>query len=148
MKLVIWGALLCMLAQPALAAGKATDQAAGKMAGKSAAKVDCKAATGEDAVATCAEDAYKEADAALADVWPKAKAAADAKDTATKSNKHSFRDTLVAAEKAWLTYRAAECDWESSEPKGDLSEPVVMNQCLARLTMSRANLLKGGLAPK
>lgn len=82
----------------------------------------------------CAGDAYKKADAALNAAYKQVMARLKDSDAAAKS--------LVAAQRAWIAYRDAECDFMSSGVEGGSARPMVVAQCLEQLTTQRADDLK------
>ena len=49
---------------------------------------------------------------------------------------------LIAAERAWITYRDAECRSQSAVYEGGSMQPLVISLCLTELTRQRINILK------
>jgi uncharacterized protein YecT (DUF1311 family) len=49
---------------------------------------------------------------------------------------------LVTAQKAWLSFRDAQCDLEADQMRGGTLEKVLFNGCLDRLTVERTKSLK------
>jgi uncharacterized protein YecT (DUF1311 family) len=82
----------------------------------------------------CAADAYKKADAALNAAYKQVMARLKDSEDAAKS--------LVAAQRAWIGYRDAECDFMSSGVEGGSARPMIAAQCLEQLTTQRADELK------
>lgn len=82
----------------------------------------------------CAGDAYKKADAALNATYKQVMARLKDSEAAAKS--------LVAAQRAWIAYRDAECDFMSSGVEGGSARPMIVAQCLEQLTTQRADDLK------
>ncbi|KGM33283.1 lysozyme inhibitor LprI family protein [Inquilinus limosus] len=82
----------------------------------------------------CAGDAYKKADAALNAAYKQVMARLKDSEAAAKS--------LVAAQRAWIAYRDAECDFMSSGVEGGSARPMIVAQCLEQLTTRRADDLK------
>jgi len=82
----------------------------------------------------CAGDAYKKADAALNATYKQVMARLKDSEAAAKS--------LIAAQRAWIAYRDAECDFMSSGVEGGSARPMVVAQCLEQLTTQRADDLK------
>ena len=77
---------------------------------------------------------YKKADARLNETWKKAAKALSA-------DKGRFAK-LKTAQKAWLTFRDAACEFEASEVEGGTMEPAVRVGCLTRLTEQRTKDLE------
>lgn len=49
---------------------------------------------------------------------------------------------LISSEKAWATYRDAQCNFEGTVMIGGQGEAVVVTGCLSRLTKERARILE------
>ena len=81
----------------------------------------------------CAGREYKAADAELNVTYQRLAAKLDAEG----------RASLKAAEAAWLKYRDANCEYESSFYRGGTMRPMVHAFCLARVTRARTAELKG-----
>ena len=86
----------------------------------------------------CAGDAYKKADAALNATYKQVMARLKDSEATAKS--------LVAAQRAWIAYRDAECDFMSSGVEGGSARPMIVAQCLEQLTTQRADDLKALLS--
>ncbi|TSD85424.1 DUF1311 domain-containing protein [Mycobacterium sp. KBS0706] len=82
----------------------------------------------------CAGDAYKKADAALNAAYKQVMARLKDSEAAAKS--------LVAAQRAWIAYRDAECDFMSSGVEGGSARPMIVAQCLEQETTRRTDDLK------
>ena len=54
----------------------------------------------------------------------------------------SYRNALLAAQRAWLAYRDAECVLEGYEFRGGSAAPMAHAQCRAALTEARTRALK------
>jgi uncharacterized protein YecT (DUF1311 family) len=85
----------------------------------------------------CAGDAYKKADAALNAAY---------KQVMARLNSEATAKSLVAAQRAWIAYRDAECDFISSGVEGGSARPMIVAQCLEQLTSQRADDLKALLS--
>jgi uncharacterized protein YecT (DUF1311 family) len=53
---------------------------------------------------------------------------------------------LVAAQRAWILFRDAECTFQSSASAGGSIYPMVLTECKAELTRKRTNDLKSYLS--
>ena len=49
---------------------------------------------------------------------------------------------LLACQRAWLTYRDAQCLIEGYAARGGSMEPMLLSGCIARLTMARTQALR------
>jgi uncharacterized protein YecT (DUF1311 family) len=76
----------------------------------------------------CAQEASRAADARLAAAYRSVSVSLDAPQ----------RDALRRAQKAWLGWRAAACDYEASAALGGSAAPMVRTRCAARMTHERA----------
>ncbi len=96
---------------------------------------DCDNAADQATMNACAEDAWKKADAELNSVYKKLQG----------RNKDDARASklLTAAERAWVTFRDAECEYGAADNQGGSIFPLVYFGCLDKLTKARTNQLKG-----
>ena len=53
----------------------------------------------------------------------------------------SYADALLAAQRAWLKFRDAECQVEGYAARGGSMQPMLVGQCLGRLTALRTKEL-------
>ena len=60
----------------------------------------------------------------------------------------SYQHALLAAQRAWLTYRDAECTVQGYEFRGGSASPMAHAQCIAALTRARTAALKTELWSK
>ncbi len=93
------------------------------------AHADCASATTQAAMNTCAAADFARADAALNATY--------AEVMARLARDEQGRARLVAAERAWIAYRDAQCDFESNDTAGGSIHPMLVLQCRATLTQSR-----------
>lgn len=93
----------------------------------------------------CAAQEYAKADAALNAQWKKTAAAMKERDS-DLDRSHDTRpghfDTLLAAQRAWLTYRDKHCASEGYYARGGSMEPLLVGTCKVRLTQARTQQLK------
>jgi uncharacterized protein YecT (DUF1311 family) len=82
----------------------------------------------------CAEDSYKRADEALNAVYKETMQRL--KDDAPTAK------LLLAAQKAWIAFRDAECTFANAENAGGSIYPMVYAGCLERLTKARTKELE------
>ncbi|PKA40301.1 lysozyme inhibitor LprI family protein [Rhizobium sullae] len=85
----------------------------------------------------CAGKAYQKSDAELNALYKQIEARL--KDDA------DTKKLLVAAQKAWVRFRDAECNFSSSTVAGGTAYPFISSTCLDTITKSRIEDLKGYL---
>lgn len=98
----------------------------------------------------CAGVDYEEADAELNELWPDIVAAARQNDeyVADMARERGVPTTLEAlrtAQRAWIAFRDAQCEYEAYEVFGGTAQPMVGSLCLARLTRERIEVLSYAL---
>ena len=101
----------------------------------------------------CAGVDYEAADAELNELWPDMVAAARQNDEYVAEQAKSMGvpttvEALRAAQRAWIAYRDAQCDYEAYEVFGGTAQPMVGSLCLARLTNERVALFRQALAQR
>jgi uncharacterized protein YecT (DUF1311 family) len=96
------------------------------------AHTDCKKAATQMDMDYCAGLDFKAADAQLNALYRQMMAKYDEAD----------REKLKAAEKAWLAYRDAECDYETASSIGGTIHPMVETMCQTDKTKARIKELK------
>jgi len=94
----------------------------------------------------CAGVDYDNADADLNAIWPDIVAAAKSNDeyVAEMARDRGVPTTLEAlrsAQRAWIKFRDAQCEYEAYEVFGGTMQPMVGSMCLARLTRERIEVL-------
>ena len=104
----------------------------------SATAGECNAAKTQLDLDQCAGATFKTADGTLNSVYKTIMARLKSAD--------ETRVSLVGAQKAWLAFRDAECDFEAAGARGGSIEPMVVAQCRTRLTESRSKALRVFLA--
>jgi uncharacterized protein YecT (DUF1311 family) len=108
---------------------------------------DCANAMDQADMTACAGLEYEAADRELNAVWKDAIADAKAQDEELKSmggdGRPGHEETLRAAQRAWISYRDAACEYEGFEARGGSMEPMLASFCLARLTRLRTKELLG-----
>jgi len=98
----------------------------------------------------CAGVDYQEADTALNALWPDVLAAAKLNDEyvgdmARERGVPTTVEALRDAQRAWIRFRDAQCEFEAYEVFGGTMQPMVGSLCLARLTRERITLLSQAL---
>ena len=93
----------------------------------------------------CAYQDFKRADAALNSQWRISVAVAKAADRnvdRTYDRQPGHFETLLAGQRAWLSYRDQHCLTESFMARGGSMQPLLENACKAELTRVRIKQLK------
>lgn len=90
---------------------------------------DCDNAMDEAAMNACADQSFKKADEDLNAVYQKLR---DRK----KDDEDAAR-LLIAAERAWVAFRDAECQFDAADSLGGSIYPMIYANCLERLTRAR-----------
>ena len=93
---------------------------------------DCANAITQADMNFCAATGYAHADATLSAVWPRALA---------KARRMGGGDQLLAAQRAWLTFRDAECEAENAGSTGGSMHGMAIGQCRTTLTNARVRQL-------
>ena len=98
-------------------------------------KQPCADARSQSEMNQCAFDEYKKADAELNHVYqqllPKLEAA--------------HQEKLKAAQRAWVTFRDADCEYEAFAFEGGSMQPLIRYSCLETATKARTAQLLGFL---
>jgi uncharacterized protein YecT (DUF1311 family) len=108
-------------------------------------EVDCENAMAQPELNACAWQDYERADAALNAQWKLTVARMKEQDRGfdrTYDKRPGYYDTLLAAQRAWLTYRDQHCASEGYAMRGGSAEPMVISGCQATLTDQRTAQLK------
>lgn len=108
-------------------------------------EVDCENAMAQVELNICARQEYERADAAMNAQWKVTAAKMkeiDAGFDRTYDKRPGYYDTLLAAQRAWLTYRDQHCANEGYSMRGGSAEPMVTSGCMATLTEARTAQLK------
>jgi uncharacterized protein YecT (DUF1311 family) len=93
---------------------------------------DCGAAVTQADLNFCTAIGYGHADTALNAVWPRALAMA---------RRMGGGDQLLAAQRAWLTFRDAECEAENAGSTGGSMHGMSVGQCRIAATNDRIRQL-------
>lgn len=103
--------------------------------------IDCEEPMTQMAMNHCAFEDYKEADAALNAQWTLTSAAMKQRDEDSPpldwDDRAGYFDTLLEAQRAWITYRDAHCRSEGYRARGGTLEPLLVSSCKAHLTRLR-----------
>lgn len=105
-------------------------------------KVDCNNASTQMDLNICADEDYQAADKALNEQYNRARKAMIAADASSGANGKGAEKALLAAQRAWLGYRDAECKVEGFLYEGGSMQPMIISGCMADLTRDRTKRLK------
>lgn len=97
----------------------------------SSAHADCADPQNQAEMNQCAGDEYAAADERLNDAYKQLVQRID----------EVFEPKLRQAQRAWVTFRDAECEFESMGWEGGSGRPMVQAACLTRVTTERTKLL-------
>lgn len=101
----------------------------------------------------CAHLDYEDADKDLNALWPDVVAAARQNDEYVGEQAKSMGvpttvEALRSAQRAWIAFRDAHCQYEAYEMFGGSAQPMVGSLCLARLTRERIDVLSQAIAAR
>ncbi|MBY6088863.1 lysozyme inhibitor LprI family protein [Maritimibacter alkaliphilus] len=102
---------------------------------------DCSAPVTQIDMTTCAGRAFETADAALNAAYTQAMALAKERGP-VPAGQDTDADLLRAAQRAWIPFRDAACEAESTLARGGSLQPMLKLNCLERLTRQRTEDLK------
>ena len=106
---------------------------------------NCKDPQAQQEMNMCAHIDFQRADAEMNAQWRSVVAAereADKSIDRSYDQQPKHYDTLLAAQRAWLTFRDQTCLLESFEARGGSMQPMLDSGCKARLTRERTKQLK------
>lgn len=104
--------------------------------------VDCENAQTQTDMTSCAQARYDEADKALNAQYKQTRAAMVAIDKDLDGDMKGAEQALLKAQRAWITYRDAQCENSGFQARGGTMEPMLVAGCLADLTDLRTKELK------
>lgn len=97
----------------------------------------CADATAQVELNACIYAEFEAADAALNEVWPQAMALMKEIDADLPKAEQGAADQLRESQRAWITFRDANCAAEAYMMQGGSAQPMVLYGCMARLTEAR-----------
>jgi uncharacterized protein YecT (DUF1311 family) len=107
-----------------------------------ATEIDCKSPTTQTDMTLCERARQDEADKALNVQYKKTRAAMVAIDSDQDDDMKGAEKALVTAQRAWITYRDAQCEAEGFQARGGTMEPMLVAGCIANVTDARTKELK------
>jgi uncharacterized protein YecT (DUF1311 family) len=112
---------------------------------------DCRDPQDQSSMNICADQDFSRADAELNRVYQRAIGAAREADTELERDdpRPKYEPTLRAAQRAWVAFRDAQCDYEGmQEARGGSMEPMVVSGCMEQMTRARIQQLTPTEAPQ
>ncbi|WP_251566892.1 lysozyme inhibitor LprI family protein [Erythrobacter sp. 3-20A1M] len=107
-------------------------------------KLDCENPQTQTALTMCSKRDFDRADAAMNAVWKEVRAVAKNADADVRyeDDQAGYWDTLLKAQRAWLTYRDEHCRYASYDVRGGSLQPMLINNCTTDLTNARTMELR------
>lgn len=115
------------------------------LAAAPAEPMDCANAGTQLELNLCARGDFEAADAELNAQWKLTTAYMRERDkdyTPGQDSYPSYFETLLAGQRAWLTYRDRHCLSESFEARGGSMQPMLISGCMTELTRARTAQLR------
>ena len=114
---------------------------------------DCADPQDQYSMTYCAGVDYENADAELNRLWPDVVAAAKSNDEYVGDQAKSMGvpttlEALRTAQRAWIAFRDAQCEYEAYEVFGGTMQPMVGSLCLVRLTNERVEVFRRVVAQR
>jgi uncharacterized protein YecT (DUF1311 family) len=100
------------------------------------------------AMTMCADQSYRRSDGELNRIWPQVVARARRLDRANAvrfGSRPNAYSSLLAAQRAWLTYRDNHCRVAGYDALGGSMESMLVSHCLTDLTENRIEELRSAL---
>ncbi len=94
---------------------------------------ECDNAMDQATMNRCAHQSFEKADAELNAVYKKLQS--------RKMDDAQAGKLLIAAERAWVAFRDAECEFDAADNIGGSIYPMIYSGCLERLTKARVDQL-------
>jgi uncharacterized protein YecT (DUF1311 family) len=110
-----------------------------------AQQIDCAAPVSQLDLTRCAERDWQRADVELNTAYKMAIAKARKDDAGLSDEQKGAEAALRTAQRAWIPFRDAACEYEGFRVRGGSAEPMVVYFCLARLTQQRVQDLSDSL---
>jgi uncharacterized protein YecT (DUF1311 family) len=89
----------------------------------------------------CAHQDYLDADALLNQTWSEVVPQIEEWDSGLSEDMQGWPEALLAAQRAWITYRDAHCEAEGFMFRGGSMEPLIVSTCKTDLTKERTKQL-------
>ena len=105
-------------------------------------ELDCDDTSTQHELNRCAAIEYEQADAELNRVWGELRKLMQGRDEAVTDGRPSSWQVLRRAQQSWIEFRDAHCRLEGYDARGGSMEPLLVSNCLERLTRARVEQLE------
>lgn len=102
---------------------------------------DCANAITQSDMNICAEEDWQDADADLNSAYRQVMAEMQAMDADLPPELQGAEAALRSAQRAWITYRDANCTAAGFPMRGGSAEPLLVYGCLRQMTLARTDEL-------
>ena len=102
----------------------------------------CENASSNVEIGNCTYAAYQKADKALNAFWPKVLASIDAADYVPTADRKTWKETVIAAQRAWVTFKEEDCAAVEYEWWGGSGAGIAEATCLYDRTTRRLEQLE------
>jgi uncharacterized protein YecT (DUF1311 family) len=102
----------------------------------------CENASSNVEIGSCVSAAYQKADEALNAFWPKVLARIDAADYVPPADRNTWKQTVIAAQRAWIDFKQADCGAVAYEWWGGSGAGIAETTCLYGHTARRLEQLE------
>lgn len=106
-----------------------------------AQSIDCTNAEAQQEMNFCAEKEWQAADVELNQAYKAVLADMQALDKLMPPELQGAEDALRTAQRAWITYRDANCQLAGYPMRGGSAEPLLIYSCLRQMTENRSGEL-------
>ncbi len=103
--------------------------------------LDCANAITQSDLNICAEQDWQDADADLNSTYQQVMAEMQAMDETLPPELQGAEDALRTAQRAWISYRDANCTAAGFPMRGGSAEPLLVYGCLRQMTLNRTDEL-------
>ena len=112
------------------------------------ATLDCENALTQSDMNQCAAREFDSADRQLNIQWTRTASEMRRRDQRDLGDgRPGYFETLLASQRAWLTYRDTQCRVEGYYARGGSLEPLLVSTCKADLTRERTQTLRDLITP-
>ena len=110
--------------------------------GEVAPEVDCDNAMTQRDMNMCAAKDYQEADQALNLQWTETRKVVAERDAQLDPADRGGAKALLAAQRAWISYRDGQCEASGYSAYGGSMQPMLISSCRATMTRARTQELR------
>ncbi|MDH7801716.1 uncharacterized protein YecT (DUF1311 family) [Rhizobium sp. AN70] len=103
---------------------------------------DCTSPQTQTDMTICAGQEYDKADKQLNAEYQKVRKQLAERDKSAEESDKGATDALIAAQRAWVAFRDANCEAFGFQARGGTMEPMLVSSCLADMSSKRADELR------